>query len=74
MSIALVLPIFMCMTYGTYLFDMRASNVCRNMKIVRPVLAQVFRVPERRIKLLPEDVATLFLTAQSSGSTARKAL
>ncbi len=57
-----------------YLFDMSASNVCRNMKIIRPVLAQVFRVPERRIKMVPEDVGTLFLTAQSSGSIARKAI
>ena len=57
-----------------YLFDMSASNVCRNMKIIRPVLAQAFRVPERRIKMLPEDVATLFLTAPSNGSTVRKAV
>ena len=56
-----------------YLFDMDSGNVCRNMQIIRPVLAQVFRVPERRIKMLPEDVATLFLTAPSSGSTVRKA-
>ncbi len=57
-----------------YLFDMEASNVCRNMKIIRPVLAQIFRMPERRIKMMPEDVATLFLTARSSGSTVRKAI
>jgi len=56
-----------------YLFDMDASNVCRNMKIIRPVLAQVFRVPERRIVMLPEDIATLFLTERNSGSTARRA-
>jgi hypothetical protein len=56
-----------------YLFDMQASNVCRNMQIIRPVLAQVFRMPERRIVMTPEDVTTLFLTEQSNASTARKA-
>jgi hypothetical protein len=56
-----------------YLFDMQASNVCRNMQIIRPVLAQVFRIPERRIPMPPQDVATLFLTERNSASTARKA-
>ena len=55
-----------------YLFDMDAGSVCRNMQIIRPVLAQVFRIPERRIETLPEDVATLFLTARNSGSIARE--
>jgi len=56
-----------------YLFDMDASNVCRNMKIIRPVLAQTFRIPERRIVMTPEAVTTLFLTVPNSGSTGRKA-
>lgn len=56
-----------------YLFDLDASNVCRNMARMRPVLAQVFRIPERRIKVNPEEVATLFLTERNSVSIARKA-
>jgi hypothetical protein len=56
-----------------YLFDMDASNVCRNLKIIRPILAQVFRIPERRIVMTPEEVTTLFLTAPNSGSTVPKA-
>ena len=56
-----------------YLFDMESSNVCRNVQIVRPVLAQIFRIPERRIAMPPETVSTLFLTAPNSGSTARRA-
>jgi hypothetical protein len=55
------------------LFDMDASNVCRNMKIIRLVLAQIFRIPERRIVMTPEAVTTRFLTAPNSGSTGRKA-
>jgi hypothetical protein len=43
-----------------YLPGMEASNVCRNMRIVRPVLAQVFRVPGRRIVMTPEEVTSLF--------------
>jgi hypothetical protein len=39
---------------------MEASNVCRNMRIVRPVLAPVFRVPGRRIVMTPEEVTPLF--------------
>ncbi len=56
-----------------YLFDLDDANVCRNMARVRPILAQIFRVPEKRIKVDPEDVATLFLTARNSASTDRKA-
>jgi hypothetical protein len=39
---------------------MDASNVCRNMQIIRPVLAQIFGIPERRIVMTPEAVTTLF--------------
>lgn len=56
-----------------YLFDLDAANVCRNMARIRPVLAQIFRVPERRIRVDPEEVATLFLTARNNASTAPKA-
>lgn len=55
-----------------YLFHMESSNVCRNMQIIRPVLAQIFRVPERRIVMPPEEVTTLFLTGRNSGSTVRE--
>jgi len=56
-----------------YLFDLHASNACRIMQILRPVLAQVFRIPERRIVMTPEEVTTLFLTERNSGSIAPKA-
>ena len=56
-----------------YLFDLDAGKLCRNMARLRPVLAQVFRIPERRIKANPEDIATLFLTGRNSASIGRKA-
>lgn len=67
-----------CRTYISqeflgYPFDMDASNVCRNMRIVRPVPAQAFRVPERRVAMAPEEVAALFSTAPNKGSTGRRA-
>jgi hypothetical protein len=52
---------------------MEASNVCRNMRIVRPVLAPVFRVPGRRIVMTPEEVTPLFFTAPDKGSTGNRA-
>lgn len=56
-----------------YLFDLNASNVCRNLAQIRPVLAQVFRIPERRIVMTPEAVTTLFLTGPNNASIVRKA-
>lgn len=56
-----------------YLFDLDAGKLCRNMARLRPVLAQVFRIPERRIKANPADIATLFLTGRNSASIGRKA-
>ena len=43
------------------------------MQIIRPLLAQVFRIPERRIVMTPEEVTTLFLTAPNNASIAPKA-
>ena len=54
-----------------YLFDLDASNVCRNMARMRPVLAQVCHIPERRMKASTEDVATLFLTEPTHLPAAR---
>ena len=59
--------------FVSYLFDLDPSNVCRNMARIRPVLAQIFRIPERRIKVDPEEVATLFLTGRNRGSTVLRA-
>ena len=56
-----------------YLFDLDAANLCRNMARIRVVLAQIFRVPERRITVDPEEVATLFLTGRTNESTVPKA-
>lgn len=59
--------------FSGYLFDLDDANVCRNMARIRPVLAQIFRVPEKRLKVDPEEVATLFLMARNNGSTGLRA-
>src|ERR1700751_2951264 len=56
-----------------YLFDLDASNVCRNMTRMRPVLAQVFPMPERRITASPEDVAPLCLTEPGNAAAGPQA-
>jgi hypothetical protein len=56
-----------------YLFDLDAGNARRSMARLRPVLAPVFRIPKRRTKANPGDIATLFLTGRNSASTGRKA-
>jgi hypothetical protein len=43
------------------------------MARMRPVLAPVFRIPERRITASPEAVATLFVTQPNSASPGRRA-
>src|SRR3954452_16878871 len=46
-----------------FLFGIDDSAVCRNINPLQPLLAGVFRIPERRIKLDPEDLRELFFDA-----------
>lgn len=52
-------------TYTTYaflgfIFHIDESNVGRNFKPLEPLLAQVFRIPERRVMLSENEIAELF--------------
>src|SRR3954471_14475226 len=52
-------------TYAThallgFLFGVDDSAVGRNINPLQPLLAGIFRIPERRIKLDPEDIRELF--------------
>ena len=61
----LMLPIY----YRTYvphvflafLFGLDDSNVSRSNRRLEPLLAGIFRIPERKVELAPEDVRELFL-------------
>src|SRR3954452_15599420 len=48
-------------TYAThaflgFLFGVDASAVCRDINPLQPLLAGVFRIPERRVRLAPEEI------------------
>src|SRR5947208_10516825 len=46
-----------------FLFGVDDSAVGRNINPLQPLLAGVFRIPERRIRLDPEDIRELFFDA-----------
>ena len=46
-----------------FLFDLDDSAVGRNINPLQPLLAGIFRIPERRVKLDPEDIRELFFDA-----------
>ena len=45
------------------MFGFDDSAVCRNINPLQPLLAGIFRIPERRIKLDPEEIRALFFDA-----------
>src|SRR5262245_55394868 len=45
-----------------FLFGIDDSAVCRNINPLQPLLAGLFRIPERRVELRPEEVRELFST------------
>lgn len=46
-----------------FLFGLDDSSVGRNMNPLQPLLAGVFRIPERRIELEPDEIRELFFDA-----------
>lgn len=52
-------------TYAThvflgFMFHMDNSNVCRNINPLQPLLAKIFKIPEKRIKLSEDEIIDLF--------------
>jgi hypothetical protein len=47
-------------TFLGFLFGVDDSTVCRNNRRLEPLLAGLFRIPERRVELRPEEVRELF--------------
>jgi hypothetical protein len=50
-------------TFLGFLFGLDDSAVCRNINPLQPLLAGIFRIPERRVTLTAEDVRELFFDA-----------
>jgi hypothetical protein len=46
-----------------FLFGVDDSSVCRNINPLQPLLAGIFRIPERRIELEPDEIRELFFDA-----------
>jgi hypothetical protein len=46
-----------------FLFAIDDSSVCRNINPLQPLLAGIFRIPERRIELEPDEIRELFFDA-----------
>ena len=46
-----------------FLFAVDDSAVCRNINPLQPLLAGIFRIPERRVELTQEDIRELFFDA-----------
>lgn len=48
-----------------FLFGIDQSSVCRNINPLQPLLAGLFRIPERRVELEPDEIRELFFTPPS---------
>lgn len=46
-----------------FLFGIDPSSVCRNINPLQPLLAGIFRIPERRVELEPDEIRELFFDA-----------
>lgn len=46
-----------------FLFGVDDSAVCRNINPLQPLLAGIFRIPERKVELRPDEVRELFFDA-----------
>jgi hypothetical protein len=42
------------------LFDIDGSTVCRSNRRIEPLLAGIFRIPERKVRLSPDEVREVF--------------
>ncbi len=57
-----------------FLFCLDDSQVCRNMNFLQPLLAKIFKIPERRIELSEDEIVELFFdgTEQPTNRPKRK--
>jgi len=43
-----------------FLFGIDDSTVCRNLRVLEPLLAGIFRIPERKVELQPDEIREAF--------------
>ena len=54
------------------IIGMDGSNVCRYFRRIQPLLAQIFRVPERKIKMTEDEILELIIDATEQESERQK--
>ncbi|MDA2922957.1 transposase [Patescibacteria group bacterium AH-259-L07] len=64
-------------TYTNHVFigmvaGMDDSNVCRYFRRIEPLLAQIFRIPQRKIDMSEEEILELIIDATEQESERRK--
>jgi hypothetical protein len=43
-----------------FLFNVDGATICRNFRRIEPLLAGIFRIPERRVELQPDEINEIF--------------
>ena len=61
-------------TFLGFLFGLDDSNACRSNRRLEPLLASIFRIPERKVTLSPDEVRELFFdsTERPTGRPVRR--
>ena len=64
-------------TYTSHIFigmiaGIHDSNVCRYFRRIQPLLAQIFRIPERKLKITEDEILELIVDATEQESQKRK--
>lgn len=54
------------------IIGMDGSNVCRYFRRIQPLLAQIFRIPERKINMAEDEILELIIDATEQESEKRK--
>ena len=50
-----------------FIFGIDDSNVGRNINPLQPMLAKIFRIPERKVKMSEEEILKIFIDATEQG-------
>jgi IS5 family transposase len=52
--------VYVSHAFLAFLFGIDDSTVCRNFRVLEPLLAGIFRIPERKIELQPDEIREAF--------------
>jgi IS5 family transposase len=55
-----------------FLFGIDDATVCRNFRLIEPLLAGIFRIPERKVELQPDEIREAFFDGTERPKTRPK--